>query len=181
MVPHCHTRPMLSLSGEFDLGSVESPLPRLQIPGQVLAVQGLLQGVLGLVPELIRANAVGRAGGELVENLLEAEVGVDPVQQVDKGRDLGLNLVLGAENMGIVLGEAAHPHQAVQRAGLLVAVTGAELGQPQRQVAVALQALVVDLDVARAVHRLDRERALLRLGGEHVVVEFLPVAGFLPQ
>jgi hypothetical protein len=50
--------------------------------------------------------------------------------------------------VGVVLDEVAHPHQAVQGAGGLVAVAGAELGQAQGQVAVALQALVEDLDVA---------------------------------
>src|SRR5690606_28777440 len=44
------------------------------------------------------------------------------------------------------------------------------------------QPVLVDLDMARAVHRLDRELALiLRGGGEHVLAEGLPVAGGLPQ
>jgi hypothetical protein len=32
--------------------------------------------------------------------------------------------------MGVVLGELAHPHDAVQRAVRLVAVAAAEFGQP---------------------------------------------------
>jgi len=35
----------------------------------------------------------------------------------------------------------------MQRAGRFVAMAGAELGQPQRQIAIALQSLVEDLDV----------------------------------
>jgi hypothetical protein len=58
--------------------------------------------------------------------------------------------------VGVILDESAHAHDAVQGAGGLVAMAGAELGQPQRQVTVAAQALIEDLDVARAVHRLDR-------------------------
>ena len=57
-----------------------------------------------------------------------------------KARHLGLDLVLGAEDVAIVLGEAAHAHDAVQRAGRLVAVAGAELAIAHRQVAVAVQA-----------------------------------------
>ena len=49
----------------------------------------------------------------------------------------------------VVLGEGAHPHQAVQRAGGLVAMHLAELGEADRQLAVAAQALLEDLHVAR--------------------------------
>ncbi len=41
--------------------------------------------------------------------------------------------------------------------------------------------MVVDQHVARAVHRLHRVVALLRLGEEHVLLVVVPVAGFLPQ
>jgi hypothetical protein len=40
----------------------------------------------------------------------------------------GRHLLVGAEDVGVVLGEAAHAHQAVQRAGGLVAVDIAEFG-----------------------------------------------------
>ena len=60
-------------------------------------------------------------------------------------------------------------------------MAGAELGEPQRQVAVALQALVEDLHVPRAVHRLHRVVARLRLGEEHVLAEIVPVPRALPQ
>ena len=72
--------------------------------------------------------------------------------------------------------------QAVQRAGRLVAMHAAELGDLHRQVAIALEAVLEDLHVARAVHRLQREDALvLGLGDEHVGVVGLPVARRLPQ
>ena len=83
--------------------------------------------------------------------------------------------------MGVILGEAAHAHDAVQRTRWLVTVAGTELGQAHRQLAVALQALVEHLYVARAVHRLDGVVAVFRLGGEHVVGVVGPVPGFLPQ
>ncbi len=57
-----------------------------------------------------------------------------------KRAHLCLDLVLGAEDMRVVLREAAHAHDAVQRARRLVAVARSELGHAQRQVAVALQA-----------------------------------------
>ena len=59
-------------------------------------------------------------------------------------RDLVLNLLGGAEDVGVVLGEVAHAEEAVQHAGELVAVDQAELGHAQRQVAVAVPARLVD-------------------------------------
>ena len=62
---------------------------------------------------------------------------------------LGGELVLGAEDVRVVLREGAHAHQPVQRAGRLVAMHGAEFGKPQRQIAVGLQAVLEDLHMAR--------------------------------
>ena len=56
----------------------------------------------------------------------------------------------------------------------------AEFGQFERQVAVELQTVLEDLDVTRAVHRLDDEGALVvfaRLGQKHVLTEGRYVAG----
>ena len=65
-----------------------------------------------------------------------------------------LELLGGDEQVRVVLREAAHAGEAVQRARQLVAVHRAVLGEPHRQVAVAARALLVDQDVHRAVHRL---------------------------
>jgi hypothetical protein len=51
--------------------------------------------------------------------------------------------------VAIILREAAHPHDAVQATRGFVAVALAELAITQRQVAVALDALLEDQDVAR--------------------------------
>ena len=81
--------------------------------------------------------------------------------------------------MAVVLGEGAHAHDAVQRARGLVAVAGAELRKPQRQVAIALEPLAKDLHRAGTIHRLEGEDALvpfiLVLHREHVLPEFFPV------
>ena len=73
------------------------------------------------------------------------------------------DLLFGDEYMGVVLREGAHAHQAMQRAGRLEAVHLAEFGDLERQVAIGLQAVLEDLDVARAVHRLDGIDALVLL------------------
>ena len=69
----------------------------------------------------------------------------------------------GAEDVAVVLGEAADAQQSVQRAGPLVAVHRAQLEQPQRQLAVAALARPEDQAVHRAVHRLHVVRAVVHL------------------
>ncbi len=60
-------------------------------------------------------------------------------------------------------------------------MAAAEFPHAQRQITVRLQALVEDLHVTRAVHRLDAVFAVFRRGGEHGVFVVFPVAGFFPQ
>src|SRR6185436_16802870 len=64
----------------------------------------------------------------------------------------------------------------------LVAVHHAELGDAVGQLAVRTQPVLENLDVARAIHRLDRKFALiLGDGAEHVLAVPLPVTRGLPQ
>ncbi len=83
--------------------------------------------------------------------------------------------------MGVVLGEPADSRHAPELARLLVAVDGAELGQPQGQVLVAVRPGLVDHRVMRAVHRLEqvllvvahRDRLELAVGVVRVVARDL--------
>ena len=74
-----------------------------------------------------------------------------------------LDLFGSAEQVGVVLGQAADAEHAVQFARLLVAVDGAELRQPHRQVAVGAGLCLVHLHVVRAVHGLEKISLLLLL------------------
>ena len=58
--------------------------------------------------------------------------------------------------MGVVLGESAHPGQAVKLATLLVAVHGAKLCKAKRQVAVGARLRLINFAVVRAIHRLEQ-------------------------
>ncbi len=79
---------------------------------------------------------------------------VDAVDQPAEGADLVDHLILGAEDMAIILRELAHPQDTVQRAMRLVAVAAAHFAQPDRQIAIAGDALLEDQHMGRAVHRL---------------------------
>ena len=152
----------------FELRSVERALARLQrrLHASVRAlrhlVEHVLQRLLGLVPQLVRADALFRPRRELDEDVLEAEVVIDREHQIVDLEALLHDLIFGDEDVRVVLREVAHAQHAVQRARRLVAVHLAELGDLQGQVAVALEPVLVDLHVARAVHRLAAEHALVR-------------------
>ena len=165
----------------LDLRAVEGALARQLLPLHPVAGQCRAQRALGLVPGGVIAQARFRTQRDLDLDLIEAEVLVDRQRLLVERGHFRLDLVFGAEHVAVVLGETTHAQDAVQRAGRLVAVAGTELTIADRQVAVAVQALVEHLHVARAVHRLERVGALLRFGEEHRVLVVVPVAGFLPQ
>ena len=93
------------------------------------------------------------------------------------------HLVAGAEDVGVVLGHAPDPGQAVHHARLLVAVHRAELEEAQRQLAVGALVGSEDQDVERAVHRLEVVllAAVQLHGREHPLGEPVEVAGGLEQ
>ena len=70
----------------------------------------------------------GIPGGELDLELLEAEGFEDGFGEVDAGFDLVFDLFGGAEDVGVVLREAAHAEQAVHGAAAFVAIDVAEFG-----------------------------------------------------
>ena len=83
--------------------------------------------------------------------------------------------------MGIVLREVADAEQAVELAGLLMAMDKTKLAEAQRQVAIAVLAGVVDEHAARAVHRLDGVIFTVDLREVHVLFVVIPVTGRLPE
>ena len=140
-----------------------------------------------MVPGLVGADALFRPRRQLDADLVEAEIGIGRQDQVVDPQAFRGQLLLGAEDVRIVLREAAHAHQPMQRAGRFVAMHVAEFRKPYRQIAIGFQAVLEDLHVARAVHRLQREDAVVVgvVAGdrhlEHVVAVPAPVARRLPQ
>ncbi len=126
-----------------------------------IVVEHVHHDALGAIPELVRTDALVRARGELDGNLVEAEVLVDREDQVVDLQALGGHLLVGAEDVRVVLREAAHAHQAVEGARRLVAMDRAEFGQADRQLAIGFQPVLEDLHVTRAVHRLQCEDAVV--------------------
>jgi len=77
---------------------------------------GVFQRGLGLVPDRVAAHPHRGPGRQLDVELRKSEIGVDRRQEPDEIGAFGLDLVLGAEDVGVILGETADPHQPVHRA-----------------------------------------------------------------
>ncbi len=127
---------------------------------------------------------------------MEAESGVDEEDEIDHPAQLFFHLVGPADDVGVILSEAAHSHQAGELALLLIAVDSAAFGVAQRQLTVGVGGVLVDADMEGAVHGF-QEIGLGLLGGLlvlaglqalagfqrriHAVVIEIPVAGSLPE
>mmetsp|Transcript_109308 Transcript_109308/g.341988 ORF Transcript_109308/g.341988 Transcript_109308/m.341988 type:complete len:309 (-) Transcript_109308:1086-2012(-) len=164
------------LKPDVDLGAVEGPVALLDAPGAAGLAQGLLELRLGAGPELLAAERLLRPGAE-AERELEAEELVDVEDKLQRRRHLLPDLVLAAEDVGVVLLEAPHAREPRERAAELVAVEHAEGREPQGQLAVRADLAVEDDAVPGAVHGL--QEPLLALDGEavHVLLVVLVVPG----
>ena len=139
-----------------DLGAVERAAALVEHELEVHALGDRPQRLGGLVPVLVGADRLlRRAGRQLEVEVVEPVVAQQVEHEVQRALELLGHLLLGAEDVGVVLGHAPHPGEAVHDARLLVAVHRAELEEPQRQVAVGPLPALVDQDVERAVHRLE--------------------------
>ena len=113
---------------------------------------------------------------------MEAEGLQHRLGKVDAGDHLVLNLAGSAEDVRVVLRKAAHAQQAVHGSRALVAIDVAQLGQAHRQVAVTLRRVLVDQDVAGAVHRLQAILGIIQFhGGVHIARVKALMAADLPQ
>ena len=109
-----------------DLRPVEGAVARVQLVLQAELVQRVGQLGLGAVPHLVVADALLRARRQLqADPQVEQLIGLEGHPQTR--RDLLLHLLLGAEDVRVVLGEVAHAQQPVQHARGLVAVQQAGL------------------------------------------------------
>jgi hypothetical protein len=106
-----------------------------------------------------------RTSGSRVESTYSTSVEAERRDEADRFVGgllvLALQLVGRAEEVRVVLREAAHAREAVQRAAAFEAVDGAELGVAQRQIAVRAPFAAIDQDVPGAVHRFEPEALTL--------------------
>ena len=156
MVDICQVRPIASFTCTLIFGRVERGAAGVEHELEAGRLGGLAQRVGGPLPVLVAADRLLRvAGGELEVEVVEPVVAQQVEDELQQRADLALHLLVGAVDVRVVLGEAAGAGEAVDHPGLLVAVDGAELEQPQRQLPVRPAARPEDQVVHRAVHRLE--------------------------
>src|ERR1700677_1195886 len=128
---------------------------------------------------------VGRAalfaGREKILEVIEVEGLHHPQRLIERLLEFALQLFGRAEEMRVVLREAAHAREPVQRTAALEAIDRAELGVADRQIAVRVTLIFIDEDVPRAVHRLEAKALALDLDRpEHAVRKVLEMTrGFV--
>ncbi len=199
IVPTCHVAADRVGQVKFQLGGIERALAGQFFPAPFRRVapgggDRVAHRLFRPVPHFVAAEPLVRAQRQLDRVVGEAKIAVHRVEQIAEIRDFTDQLILAHEDMGVVLGELAHPHQPVQRAVRLVAVAAAEFGHADRQFAIAGDALAEDQHMRRAIHRLDRhevgvagqDRAIIFTTRdfvghhEHVLAVLAPVARLFP-
>ena len=99
----------------FELRSVERAFAWTELVLQAGRLDRAFQRGFGLVPHLVRADALVRPVGELDAHVLKAEVAIDRQHLLVELHAFLGDLILGAEDMRVVLGEVAHAQEPVQR------------------------------------------------------------------
>src|SRR5699024_9609182 len=120
---------------EVDLRAIEGTVALVDLVGTIQAVQSLTQSVGCSLPVLITAHGVLGTGGQF-QVVFEAEYLVNAVNEVDNAEDLIHQLIGSAEDVGIVLSEAADTHQAMQGAAELMTVYNTQLTHADGQVTI---------------------------------------------
>jgi len=165
IVIHLH-RPQLPFAADhvpdqkIDLRPVEGGFARGFHVSDAQAFHRVAQRVLrlvpiGRIPDILRRAWVAQADANPI--ILHAQGGEDDLHQAETAHDFLRKLVLGDEQMRVVLGEPAHARQAAELAGLFPTINRAEFGQPDGHLAIGAQALGEDADVHRAVHRFEKK------------------------
>ncbi len=101
--------------GEFDLRTVEGTFAWLQLPLQTRFIQRIFQCRFGQIPLGIITDTAFRTGRQLHFHRVETEVFVHIQRQLDEIRGFLTDLLLSSEDVRVILGEATHTHNAVQR------------------------------------------------------------------
>ena len=135
------------------------------------------EGSLREVPLLVAPELLLGPGRQLEPSLHPEEV-VEEGRVVEAAEDLVLDLVLGTEDVRVVLGDVLHAQEPVQGASELVPVQGRGLRVAEGQVAVRPELRAEEQHVARAVHRLEGELTFVpvRRREEHVLAVVVVVA-----
>ena len=167
-----------------DLRPVERRLPLAGLPvhARIVEYPGQHGGRLVPAARVACVCAAGAAQREPVPRRLDPERGVGLPDHRQRGPGLARGLVRGTEDVRVVQLHRPHPGQPAEHPGQLGPVLAAQLGQPERQLAVAPPAGPVEHRVVRAQDGPEHHLFPAQLDRrEHAVAVIRPVPGHLVQ
>src|SRR5277367_22186 len=125
-----------------DFGAVERSFAGDGLIRNVELLHGFRKRGRGALPVFGLAGVIFRVRGvpigELDFEFVETEIFHHGEREIDTGFDLAFDLRRSAENVGVVLRKATDAQQSVEDTAAFVAIDGAELGQANGEVAVAV-------------------------------------------
>ena len=145
---------------DVNLGAVEGTITMVVGPWLAKVVKSSLEGFFGLVPLFLSSETVLWARRKL-QLVLEAKETVDVLKEVKRLLNLAGELLLGAENVSIVLLEATNSDQTIEGARDLVSVEHTKVGVPERQVTIAVNVVCKHGAVSGTIHGLKTEASIL--------------------
>jgi len=114
---------------DVNLGPVKNSFALVNLVGQPGLLQGCLQSFFCFVPVFQASNVLIGSGGQIYSVISEAKGTQQFDGQPDDLFDFIFQLVVAAEDMSVILGEAAHPAQAVEHPASFIPVDGTQLSQ----------------------------------------------------
>mmetsp|Transcript_3226 Transcript_3226/g.8721 ORF Transcript_3226/g.8721 Transcript_3226/m.8721 type:complete len:211 (-) Transcript_3226:1438-2070(-) len=165
-----------------DFGAVESAVPRVQLPFALAEtrIENLFQRFLCLIPHFGVTKIIFRARGKFQGKLVPKDA-VDVLHKVDLVVEFLLHLLVGAENVAVVLLEPPHARKTGERATKFVTVQYTKVGKAERELPVGPRTMSKHQAVTRAVHGFQAVDLTLHVEGKHVFLVHLPVTRSLPQ
>mmetsp|Transcript_5578 Transcript_5578/g.11723 ORF Transcript_5578/g.11723 Transcript_5578/m.11723 type:complete len:213 (+) Transcript_5578:434-1072(+) len=167
---------------DVDLGPIEGPVTRIFAPSALprKGVHGVGQGGLGGVPQRLFAERLFGSRGEL-EPVGHAEDVVDVLHELQRAHHLGLDLVVPAKDVGVVLHKPPHARETGKRPAQFISVVHPEVRPPQGQLAVAPDPGIEHEAVSRTVHGLHAPLLPFHVENEHGIFVVEGVPGLVPQ
>ena len=136
----------------------------------------------GAVPMVHRPDVFLGPRGKCDVIVLETKCFQNAQGEVNNFFHLWADLVRPAEDVRVILRKAAHAHEAMHHAASLISIHRPHLRDSNRQLAVGVQRVLIDLDVSGTIHRLQQILRFIDLDrGKHVLPVEIPMAGGFPK
>src|ERR1039457_897695 len=161
---------------EVDLRSVERTVARRYDVRAARRLDRRLENRLGSVPNLVGTDPLLGPEAEGDVHVVKLERAVDLVQETEEVEHLAIDAFRRGEDVRVILRKGSDSRQPLRDSRFLIPVEPREVGVPHGQVPVAPRLRPEQEAVARAVHRLDAELALVDLDEEHVLAVSAGVA-----